>query len=45
MAIINSVDEAFNFVKNKLELAEKRANDTFPSIQKLNEIKNYLENI
>lgn len=40
MAIINSVDEAFNFVKNKLELAEKRANDTFPSIQKLNDIKN-----
>lgn len=40
MAIINSVDEAFTFVKNKLELAEKRANDTFPSIQKLNDIKN-----
>lgn len=40
MAIINSVDEAFAFVKNKLELAEKRANDTFPSIQKLNDIKN-----
>lgn len=40
MAIINSVDEAFKFVKNKLELAEKRANDTFPSIQKLNDIKN-----
>lgn len=40
MAVINSVDEAFNFVKNKLELAEKRANDTFPSIQKLNDIKN-----
>lgn len=40
MAIINSVDEAFSFVKNKLELAEKRANDTFPSIQKLNDIKN-----
>lgn len=40
MAVINSVDEAFAFVKNKLELAEKRANDTFPSIQKLNDIKN-----
>lgn len=40
MTIINSVDEAFTFVKNKLELAEKRANDTFPSIQKLNDIKN-----
>lgn len=40
MAIINSVDEAFNFVKNKLEIAEKRANDTFPKIQKLNDIKN-----
>lgn len=40
MAIINSVDEAFTFVKNKLELAEKRANDTFPSIQKLTDIKN-----
>lgn len=40
MAIINSVDEAFNFVKQKLELAEKKANDTFPAIQKPNEIKN-----
>lgn len=40
MAIIHSVDEAFNFVKNKLELAEKRANETFPSIQKLNDVKN-----
>lgn len=40
MAIINSVEEAFAFVKSKLEIAEKRANDTFPKIQKLNDIKN-----
>lgn len=40
MTIINSVDEAFSYVKNKLELAEKRANDTFPRIAKLNDIKN-----
>lgn len=39
MTIINSVDEAFTFIKTKLENAEKRANDTFPSIQKLNDIK------
>jgi hypothetical protein len=40
MTIINSVDEAFAFVKNKLELAEKRANDAFPKIAKLTDIKN-----
>lgn len=40
MTIINSVDEAFNYVKNKLELAEKRANDVFPKIAKLADIKN-----
>ncbi|MNF63540.1 hypothetical protein D3C85_474670 [compost metagenome] len=40
MTIINSVDEAFAFVKNKLEVAEKRANETFPKIAKLHEIKN-----
>lgn len=39
MAIINSVDEAFAYVKGLLETAQKRANDTFPKIQKLNEIK------
>lgn len=39
MAIINSAEEALNFVKTQLESAEKRANDTFPKIQKLNEIK------
>lgn len=39
MAIINSVDEALSFVKVQLESAEKRANDTFPKIQKLGEIK------
>ncbi len=39
MAIIYTVDDALNFVKSQLESAEKRANDTFPKIQKLNEIK------